>query len=221
MATQVNAHQRSAEADLEPSTVAATIARVATRLFAERGFDATSIREIAEAAGVTKPALYYHFGSKQGLGEAILTRPLTDLAEELARLAASDLGDRDPVQLLEAIFQAHLDFVAANPDRSRFVLAVCFGPIDTGFRAEIGRSGKSFHQSMLGAVGRLAAAGVIPPDRVAACAEFCRRLMLTSTMDHVFHCEAIADDLAGQLVHDLLNGFARPAGSFRGTTNKE
>ena len=45
----------------ELSPVARHIARAAARLFAERGYDATSVREIVEAAGVAKPTLYYYF----------------------------------------------------------------------------------------------------------------------------------------------------------------
>jgi AcrR family transcriptional regulator len=51
----------------EMSPVARQIARTAAKLFASRGYDATSIREIVEAAGVAKPTLYYYFGSKEGL----------------------------------------------------------------------------------------------------------------------------------------------------------
>jgi AcrR family transcriptional regulator len=46
--------------------------RQAARLFALRGYDAVSVREIVEAAGVTKPAVYYHFGNKEGLARAVL-----------------------------------------------------------------------------------------------------------------------------------------------------
>lgn len=50
----------------KPDT-AETIAERAAELFAAKGFTATSVREIADAVGVTKPTLYYHFGSKDGL----------------------------------------------------------------------------------------------------------------------------------------------------------
>ena len=86
--------------DLAP--IAARIARVAARLFAERGFDATSVREIAEASGVTKPTLYYHFGSKQGLGEAILTRPMAQMARRLAAIAGDEVRGANPIGLLES-----------------------------------------------------------------------------------------------------------------------
>ena len=155
-------------------------------LFAERGFDATSVREIAEAAGVTKPTLYYHFGSKQGLGEAILTRPMASMTVRLAGLVAATPGDRDPVGLLEAIFQIHLDFVADDPDRSRFVYAVCFGPADSGFRAEVHRYGEAFERSLLDAVARLADAGIIARTRVEACVRVCRGLIMAATLDHIY-----------------------------------
>src|SRR5216110_1198663 len=45
----------------------ARIQRVALELFAEQGYDATSLREIAERLGVTKAALYYHFKSKEDI----------------------------------------------------------------------------------------------------------------------------------------------------------
>jgi AcrR family transcriptional regulator len=44
----------------------------AVRVFDRKGYAAASVREVAEMAGVTKPALYYHFGSKEGLLLAIL-----------------------------------------------------------------------------------------------------------------------------------------------------
>ncbi len=196
--------------DPGPSSVATTIARVAARLFAERGFDATSIREIATEAGVTKPTLYYHFGSKQGLGEAILTRPMADLADRLARLAADDLPGRDPPGLLAAIFQVHIDFVVADPDRSRFVLAVCFGPAASGFGAAIERFGVAFEQSFRDAAGKLVAVGLVDAERAEACAQVCRGLVLSSTLDHIFHGKAIPDDQAARLVRDLLHGFGPP-----------
>ena len=95
--------------------VARQIARAAARLFAERGYDATSVREIVEAAGVTKPTLYYHFGSKEGLAQALLTVPMTRLLGDLARRAR---GEPDPVANLAAEFEAHFEFIREDPDRA-------------------------------------------------------------------------------------------------------
>jgi AcrR family transcriptional regulator len=48
------------------------IQQVALRLFTERGYDATSLREIAEALSITKASLYYHFKSKEQIVKALI-----------------------------------------------------------------------------------------------------------------------------------------------------
>jgi AcrR family transcriptional regulator len=55
------------------------IVEAAGRLFGERGYDATRLDDIAHAAGVTKPILYRHFGSKRALYLALLERHRDDL----------------------------------------------------------------------------------------------------------------------------------------------
>jgi TetR/AcrR family transcriptional repressor of mexJK operon len=50
------------------------ILEAATTLFLDQGYGSTSLDQIAAAAGVTKPTVYSHFGSKQGLLEAMTTR---------------------------------------------------------------------------------------------------------------------------------------------------
>ncbi|WP_433888553.1 TetR/AcrR family transcriptional regulator [Streptomyces sp. CA-111067] len=68
----------------------------ATRLFAERGYDRTSVQEIVEAAGVTKGALYHYFGSKDDLLHEIYGRVLRLQTERLDAIAArdTDVADR-------------------------------------------------------------------------------------------------------------------------------
>lgn len=62
----------------------------ATRLFAERGFDRTSVQDIVEAAGVTKGALYHYFGSKDDLLHEVYSRLLRLQQERLETFAAQD-----------------------------------------------------------------------------------------------------------------------------------
>ncbi|MFE7133598.1 TetR/AcrR family transcriptional regulator [Streptomyces sp. NPDC057638] len=66
----------------------------ATRLFAERGYDRTSVQEIVEAAGVTKGALYHYFGSKEDLLHEVYARVLRVQQERLDAFADAD----EPVQ---------------------------------------------------------------------------------------------------------------------------
>ncbi|MEN1729289.1 MAG: TetR/AcrR family transcriptional regulator [Pseudomonadota bacterium] len=83
----------------------ALIIDVALELFSARGFDAVSIRDIAEATGLTNPALYRHFSSKQALGLSVYRSCYEDLLDRFeARRATAD----NP---LEALL-SHFDVVA-------------------------------------------------------------------------------------------------------------
>ena len=81
---------------------------VAHRLFSERGFHAVSMDEVAIAAGVTKPVLYDHFGSKDGLIVACIRQAGQALAEEIGRAI---VGAEEPSALLEAGFRGFFAFV--------------------------------------------------------------------------------------------------------------
>jgi AcrR family transcriptional regulator len=91
----------------------------ATRLFADRGFEATSVEAVLDAAGVSRGSLYHHFKSKDALFEAVL-----DAAEvrigEATLLAAAAAGD-DPVDVLRA---GALEWIrlAGDPVVQRIVL---------------------------------------------------------------------------------------------------
>jgi AcrR family transcriptional regulator len=67
----------------------------ALRLFAERGFDKTSTREIAQAAGVNIAAISYYFGDKAGLYRAVFRAPADTPADHAAYLAEPGLSLRD------------------------------------------------------------------------------------------------------------------------------
>ncbi|MDX2036886.1 MAG: TetR/AcrR family transcriptional regulator [Isosphaeraceae bacterium] len=181
------------------------IATVAARLFAARGYDATPVREIVEAAGVTKPTLYYHFQSKEGLGHALLTKPLGDLLDQLAGILASDLPARE---LLAAIFEAKFAFCREDPDRARFVYALLFGPLAAGLADEVERLGCALESTMVAASTKLAEAGAISAESVAECASACRGMIVVSTIDYLYKGRELDAGLASRLVDRLLEGFA-------------
>ncbi len=72
-------------------SVRARLVTAAIGLFARKGYSATTVREIVESAGVTKPVLYYHFGSKEGLFLAMMTDALGEF-EATARTALTADG---------------------------------------------------------------------------------------------------------------------------------
>ena len=84
---------------------------VAVEVFAARGFHATSMDEIAEAAGVTKPVLYQHFPSKRALYRELLD----DVDEQLvARLVAATAGAPTGRERVQRGFAAYFRFVAEH-----------------------------------------------------------------------------------------------------------
>ncbi|MEO5711601.1 MAG: TetR/AcrR family transcriptional regulator [Nocardioidaceae bacterium] len=83
------------------------ILETAARLFAERGFHGVSVVELGAACGISGPALYKHFPSK----DAVLAEMLVAISEELLRVgrARSAVTD-DPVVALRALVAWHVDF---------------------------------------------------------------------------------------------------------------
>jgi AcrR family transcriptional regulator len=84
---------------------------VALRVFADRGFHPTSMNDLAEAAGVTKPVLYQHFGSKRELYLELLEEVGERLRDEIGK-ATSEAAT--PRQQVERGFAAYFRFVADN-----------------------------------------------------------------------------------------------------------
>lgn len=82
---------------------------VALRVFAERGFHPTSMNDLAEAAGVTKPVLYQHFGSKRELYLELLEDVGTQLRESIGKATSEAATPREQVQ---RGFAAYFRFVA-------------------------------------------------------------------------------------------------------------
>lgn len=84
---------------------------VAVVRFAAKGFHATSMDEIADAAGVTKPVLYQHFHSKRQLYRELLDTVGQELLETVASSAAAETA---PYQRVLAGFRAYFSFVREN-----------------------------------------------------------------------------------------------------------
>ena len=89
---------------------------VALQLFAARGFHGASMDDLAEAAGVTKPVLYQHFGSKRDLYLEVLDDVGNRLLEAIGKAAAAA---GSPRQQVENGFSAYFRFVADNESAFR------------------------------------------------------------------------------------------------------
>jgi AcrR family transcriptional regulator len=79
------------------------ILAIAAELFAEKGFATTTVREIADTAGILSGSLYHHFDSKESMVDEILRTFLDDI---LGRYRAAVAGSDDPAKILRKLVRA-------------------------------------------------------------------------------------------------------------------
>jgi AcrR family transcriptional regulator len=100
--------------------VESQIMSAATKLFAERGFAGTNLQDIAEATGLTRPALYHYFKSKEALLSRLVSELTESPAEELERIRRRpDATVRD--RLHDMAYAVALQ-QASNPERFRLLV---------------------------------------------------------------------------------------------------
>jgi AcrR family transcriptional regulator len=90
-----------------PNVRRAELLAIAAGLFAERGLRATTVRDIADAAGILSGSLYHHFDSKESMVDEILRGFLDALFDRYRAIVAEDLGPRRTLEaVVIASFQA-------------------------------------------------------------------------------------------------------------------
>ncbi len=103
----------------DPVSTRASILEGAERLFVEKGFAATSMSDIALAAGVTKSLIHHHFGSKQELWKEIKRTRLAEWVEAQNDIVSSKDASGDLV--LKRAIQSYFTFLRENPDVVRLI----------------------------------------------------------------------------------------------------
>lgn len=86
--------------------------QIGRSLFAEKGYDASSIEEIAQRADVSKPIVYEHFGGKEGLYAVIVDREVSALLERITGSLDAD----HPRAMLEQAARSFLSYIEAEPE---------------------------------------------------------------------------------------------------------
>jgi len=99
----------------------AAVLEAAARLFAQRGYAATSMRDIAQAAAMLPGSLYYHFAAKEDLLVAVYEAGVRDI---VAAVRAALAGHSDPWDRLEAACVAHLETVLRRSDTAQVLVRV-------------------------------------------------------------------------------------------------
>lgn len=107
------------------STTREHILETALARFAARGYNAVGVQDICLASGITKPTLYYHFGSKKGLLEAIAA----ERYGAFVRRVKAEGGYRGDVGAsLSGVMKVFLSYARREPDFARLRLAIAFSP---------------------------------------------------------------------------------------------
>ncbi|MDR0322209.1 MAG: TetR/AcrR family transcriptional regulator [Treponema sp.] len=109
------------------SGVKQTILEKALELFSAKGYEGVSVSELTEAAGITKPTLYYYFGSKEGLFEAVLQSSYIRLDSIITEKAVynpkPEAYFEDIYLTLTELTKAYFSFAQANEAFFRITLA--------------------------------------------------------------------------------------------------
>jgi AcrR family transcriptional regulator len=100
-----------------PPSTAERILDAAEDLFAEQGYSATSLGDVADRVGIRSPSLYNHFRNKEALYEAVLERLLAEFSEPLEELGREPVTYERVFQWLETMVRQH----HANPNLARLL----------------------------------------------------------------------------------------------------
>ncbi len=108
--------------------------------FAAKGYDGVQVKEVAEEAGVSKPTLYYHFGSKEGLFRQLCLVSLASMAVRIQAmvepfLAAPIKGPKAQEAACLKLSRSYLDLLLESQEFTGFILrSIAVPSPDSGFR---------------------------------------------------------------------------------------
>ena len=181
----------------------------ALQLFSSKGYEATSVREICEASGLTKPALYHFFGSKEGVYRALVEGALQEFhAELLARLS----GPGGCAQRLRGMARRYFAYAEERRDLARFLMALIHNP---GSAPPTDFAG--FYRQLLEGVARCLDEGVARGELRPGRNDVRLINLMGSLGEALCGCLILGEprltpELADALVDSLLDGWAaRPA----------
>lgn len=169
---------------------------IARSMFAEHGYAGAVLEDLAARAEVTRGAIYHHFGSKQGLFEAILDRVQAEIAVAIERAANAFT---DPWDQLVAGSHAFIE-AACHPDARRILLID--GPAVLGWQRWRELDAAYSGQLLKDVLGELANGGMIERRLTASAAA-----MLSGAMNEaaLWLARPDADDADTQAAHETLD----------------
>ena len=119
MPTPASTRARRSRVRLSSAERREQLLTISREVFAERGFEGTSVEEIAARAGVSKPVVYEHFGGKEGLYAVVVDREVQAL---ISSLQSSLESSERPRLILENATLGLLDYIERNTDGFRVLV---------------------------------------------------------------------------------------------------
>jgi AcrR family transcriptional regulator len=182
--------------------------------FADAGIDAASLRRIMRTAGTDPGAVHYHFGGREALAEAVLTRllvPLNARRQDLLHRAEAS-GEPTLMELVEALVRPDIETAHAlevrSPGRARLIGAVYLHPADfveTTVAAHFAPVAEAFRPHLAAALPHL------PFPIIAWRVRWCVFGTLGALLTHTSApFEREPDDLISELVRTLSAALAAP-----------
>jgi TetR/AcrR family transcriptional regulator len=174
-------------------------------LFSSKGYDATSVREICEAAGITKPTLYHFYGSKEGVYRALVDGTLDAFRTTLVSAVEAP---GSPVDRLKSVARLHFAKARDNDQLFRFILALIHNPASSAPKTDFPR----FYEGMVALLAKVVEDGVRAGHFVPGPLEV-RMLVYMGALGEAM-CgwlitgrPELTDSLADQLVDAVIGGW--------------
>ena len=177
----------------------------ALELFSTRGYAATSVREICEAAQITKPTLYHFFGSKEGVFQALVKGILDGFVRQTREIveAPGSVEDR-----LKALARGHFAYALENVQVIRFLHGLLNMPGESSPPVDLVRFYERFVGLMAALVDQAVADGLLAPGPTSV-----RMLVFMGAIGEAVHgylfCKQpeLTPELADLLVETVFDGW--------------
>lgn len=156
-------HPTKNDAVIHEKNSASRILDAALELFAEKGYEAASIREICERAGITRPTLYYFFESKEGLYRALVA----EATREFERTVGEGLASAPDLRgKLKGVARMFFEDVVQRPTLVRFIYGLVWSTTNSPFAQELHTAYMAMVERMSAAAREAARNGEISGDRI-------------------------------------------------------
>lgn len=180
------------------------IVRESARLFRRKGYEATSVRDIAAATGLQSGSWVYHFGTKQQILAAVMQQ---GLGQALERIEAIDREDLPPRERFRALVRTHLDTILGPGQDFIPVLLYDWRSLETGERPRVVALQKRYEAVWARVISELQASGDwAAPTRVD-------RLLMFGALNWIAHWYRPRGRLdVPQLAEECVRFFLRTPG---------